>query len=212
VSPLDDIASKVLSSGELPNLESVGELLFRPPLPVAWQRLGSLGAVLFLVEDSRDGHFRAMSGIYELEDDGTWHELTLGGNPWLGQLPARPPYVPDEKLFASRRPLRASVCSPTATRVPSAGEALRSQCRSRGAWSLSGLIYGKRCTAFGRPKAQWRSRSKRPRSVRRLARLVTPSSREAVRATAIPRWSCAAHKNSRLSRADRRRSRARPRW
>jgi hypothetical protein len=99
MSRMEAIAQALLSSGKPPILDPAEQFSFRSPTAIAWQRVGSLGAVLFIVKDSRDGHFRFLSGLYELADDGAWFEVTLGGNPWLGELPDRPPYVPGEGLF-----------------------------------------------------------------------------------------------------------------
>jgi hypothetical protein len=99
MSRMDAIAQGLLSSGSPPALDPAEELSFREPTAIAWQRVGPLGAVLFVVKDSRDGHFRSISGHYELAGDGKWFEVTQSGSPWLGELPDRPPYGPGEGLF-----------------------------------------------------------------------------------------------------------------
>lgn len=96
---VEAIAQEVLTSGKPAVLAANEELVFRPPKAIAWQRVGSLGAVLFVVQDTKDGHYRALSGLYELTEGGAWFERRQSGNPWRGELPERPPYVSGKDLF-----------------------------------------------------------------------------------------------------------------
>jgi hypothetical protein len=104
MSRMEAIAQELLLSGRPPVLDPDEELTFREPTfreptAIAWQRVGPLGAVLFVVKDTRHGYFRSMHGHYEVAGDGTWFEVSLGGSPWAGELPDRPPYAPGEGLF-----------------------------------------------------------------------------------------------------------------
>jgi hypothetical protein len=72
---------------------------FRPPKVVAWQRVGTIGAVLFIVRDTRDGHFRSLCVHCEQDHNGVWFAERESGRPWVGDPLDRPRYVRGEPLF-----------------------------------------------------------------------------------------------------------------
>ncbi|MDQ6746158.1 MAG: hypothetical protein M3Z27_09140 [Actinomycetota bacterium] len=64
------------------------------PEPIARQRLGKLGAVLFAVRKDRGGN-AALYGLYQDDPQvGGWLEVSLSGAAWFEDGFSQPPYAP----------------------------------------------------------------------------------------------------------------------
>jgi hypothetical protein len=90
--------AEILASGRPPILEPPPKGL-RPPLALSWHSVDDVGAVLFVVQDTRHDLCRGLMAQFSRDEDGKWWDEGEGGSAWFDDPLVRPGVIGDGVLF-----------------------------------------------------------------------------------------------------------------